>query len=360
MKQPVKPLIIPFFIPHAGCPHTCLFCNQHLITQVEDAIPTAEQVRVTVQQWRERSPGRLSEVAFYGGSFTLLPRILQAELLGAAATMMELGEVSGIRISTRPDALDATTLSFLKSYGVTTIEIGVQSLDDRVLQAVVRGHNAAESLAAIKRVEQAGFAVGAQLLPGLPNDSVPAAMASIAGVIAAGAQFVRLYPAVVLAGTALAEAFYQGVYCPPDLEQGVGIAARMFQYAAAAGVPTIRIGLQADEGLSMQGAILAGCWHPALGHLVKSRLFGDLVLYLAAQMAIDGPCRLSCHPAKLSEVLGQSRKNLEIWQATGIMLKGVQVDQSLAEHEVCLLHDHQGITASYLTTNPYKGAMHDA
>ncbi len=353
MKQPGKPLIIPFFIPHAGCPHTCLFCNQHLITQAEDTIPTAEQVRVTVQQWRERSPGRPAEVAFYGGSFTLLPRMLQAELLGAAAALKEQGEITGIRISTRPDALEAATLSFVKPYGVTTIEIGVQSLDDSVLQAVIRGHNAAVSLAAIKRVRRAGFSVGAQLLPGLPGDSETSAMASIAGVIAAGAQFVRLYPAVVLTGTALAEAFHQGVYCPPGLEQGVRIAARMFRFAAAAGVPTIRIGLQADEGLSAKGAILAGCWHPALGHLVKSRLFGDLVLYLAAQMDIDGPCLLSCHPARLSEVLGQGRKNLERWQAAGVMINAVQVNQGLTDDEVCLMDDHQSVTASYLTTNPY-------
>jgi len=353
VRHPGKPLIIPLFIPHAGCPHTCLFCNQHLLTQVEDPVPTAEQVRATVQQWRERSPGRPAEVAFYGGSFTLLPQALQAELLGAAAAMMEQGKLTGIRISTRPDALEAATLIFLKSYGVTTIEIGVQSLDDRVLQAVARGHTAAESLASINRVQQTGFMVGAQLLPGLPHDSEDAAMASIAGVIAAGAQFVRLYPAVVLTGTALAEAFLQGAYCPPDLEQGVGVTARMFRYAAAAGVPTIRIGLQADEGLSEKGAILAGCWHPALGHLVKSRLFGDLVLYLAAQMDIDGPCLLSCHPARLSEVLGQGRKNLERWQAAGVMINAVQVNPGLADDEVCLMDDHQSVAASYLTTNPY-------
>lgn len=353
MKRPDRPLIIPFFIPHAGCPHTCLFCNQRLITQTTNDAPTADQVHATVAQWRKRSPGRPAEVAFYGGSFTALPRGLQARLLGAAAALKEQGEITGIRISTRPDALGAATLSFVKPYGVTTIEIGVQSLDDSVLQAVARGHNAAVSLAAIKRVREAGFTVGAQLLPGLPGDSEASAMASIAGVIAAGAQFVRLYPAVVLADTALAEMFHQGVYCPPDLEQGVRITARMFRFAAAAGVPTIRIGLQADEGLSAKGAILAGCWHPALGQLVKSRLFCDVVLHLATHRGLGGASRLFCHPARLSEVLGQGRKNLDIWQAAGIMIDAVQAKPGLADDEVCLMDGHQSITASYLTTNPY-------
>ncbi|MDK9718757.1 MAG: radical SAM protein, partial [Trichlorobacter sp.] len=175
----MRPLIIPFFIPHAGCPHTCLFCNQHLISGVEQQIPSAEQIIETVQQWLVRSPDRAAEVAFYGGSFTLLSRKQQEQLLDAVQPLIEQQIIKNIRISTRPDALDEVILAFLADHKVATIEIGVQSLDDQVLLLSKRGHTAADSLAAIKRVKAAGFQVGAQLLPGLPGDTREKALDSV-------------------------------------------------------------------------------------------------------------------------------------------------------------------------------------
>jgi len=350
----MRPLIIPFFIPHAGCPHTCLFCNQHLISGVEQHLPSAQQIQKTVQQWLERSPGRAAEVAFYGGSFTLLPRKQQEQLLDAVQPLIEQQMVKSIRISTRPDALNQAVLAFLADHKVTTIEIGVQSLDDQVLLQSRRGHTAADSLAALQRVKAAGFQVGAQLLPGLPGDSQAKALASVKGVVAAGAQFVRIYPAVVLSGTALADQFKAGQYQPPDLEQGVKICARMLHLCLQAGIPVVRIGLQAEEGLSVEGAILAGCWHPALGQLVKAQLFYDLVVTLAEQFISTEGLQLTCHPDRLSEVQGHARNNLIHWQKSGILIKKVQIDASLQPDQVWLSNLQQKNTGSIITTCIYK------
>jgi len=350
----MRPLIIPFFIPHAGCPHTCLFCNQHLISGVEQDLPSADQITETVQQWLLRSPNRTAEVAFYGGSFTLLPRKQQEQLLDAVQPLIEQQKIKSIRISTRPDALNEAVLAFLADLKVTTIEVGVQSLDDQVLLQSNRGHTAADSLAAIQRVKAAGFQVGAQLLPGLPGDTQAKALDSITGVIAAGAQFVRIYPVVVLSGTALADQFNAGQYQPPDLEQGVKNCARMLHLCLQAGIPVIRIGLQAEEGLSAEGAILAGCWHPALGQLVKAQLYFDLVVTLAGQFVSTEGLQLSCHPDRLSELQGHARNNLIHWQQSGLVIKKVQTDASLQHDQVCLSNLQQKSIGSIVTNCIYE------
>lgn len=350
----MRPLIIPFFIPHAGCPHTCLFCNQHMISGVQQSVPSARQISDTVQQWLGRSPNRPAEVAFYGGSFTLLPRKQQEQLLEAVQPLLEQQKVRNIRISTRPDALDEAVLAFLADRKVTTIEVGVQSLDDQVLLQSNRGHTAADSLAAIQRVRAAGFQVGAQLLPGLPGDTRAKALASAQGVIAAGAQFVRIYPAVVLSGTVLADQFKAGQYQPPDLAQGVKICARMLHLCLQAGIPVIRIGLQAEEGLSVEGAILAGCWHPALGQLVKAQLYFDLVATLAERFVSTDELQLFCHPDRLSEVQGHARNNLIRWRQSGLAIRKVQADASLQHDQVCLSNLQQKNMGSIVTTCIYK------
>jgi histone acetyltransferase (RNA polymerase elongator complex component) len=349
----MRSLIIPFFIPHAGCPHTCLFCNQRLISGVDAALPTTSQITETVLQWCARSTRRPAEVAFYGGSFTLLSQKLQEQLLGALHPLFEQDLVSGIRISTRPDALDDASLAFLTAHQVKTIEIGVQSLDNQVLLQSKRGHTAADSLDAIRRVRAAGFQVGAQLLPGLPGDTAEKALASIKGVISAGVHFVRIYPAVVLADTLLASHYKAGQYQPPDLADGVQVCARMVQLCLKAGVPVIRIGLQAEEGLSADGAVLAGCWHPALGHLVKGQLYHDLVIALLADLVTTDGLQLFCHPARLSEVQGHACSNLQRWQQAGVPIMKVQTDLELKHDQIVLKTMQQKITGSIITSCIY-------
>jgi histone acetyltransferase (RNA polymerase elongator complex component) len=346
----MRPLIIPFFIPHAGCPHTCLFCDQHLISGEQAALPSAELIAATVEEWLARSPGRPAEVAFYGGSFTLLPQSRQQQMLQAVLPFLATGRVHGVRVSTRPDALDTATLDFLAAHQVRTIEIGVQSLNDEVLQRTGRGHSGQQALEAIQRVAGRDFAVGAQLLPGLPGDTKAKALDSLQGVLAAGAHFIRIYPAVVLAGTGLARLYQQGSYCPPDLEQGTQLCAALLREATRAGCPVIRIGLQADDGLVSGQTILAGCWHPALGHLVKDELFFELVLRLSEQLPAADPVLVHCHPQRVSEVRGHGNRNLQRWRQAGIAVSGVQPDPLLDQHHVRLEALTFCFSGSWLTT----------
>ena len=207
----MKPVTVPFFISHQGCPHTCVFCDQRTISGASGVLPTAEQIRDRIELWRGTAGDRPLEVAFFGGTFTALPDELQTSLLAPLQPLLENGTLTSVRISTRPDYIDDGRVVWLSHMGVRTIELGVQSLDDAVLAASGRGHTALESLHAINCIKKLGLRVGAQLMPGLPGDTPLSSLASLEQVIAAGADFLRIYPTVVLYGTELARRYAAGM-----------------------------------------------------------------------------------------------------------------------------------------------------
>jgi histone acetyltransferase (RNA polymerase elongator complex component) len=330
----VKRVTVPFFISHQGCPHTCAFCDQRAISGSAGALPSAEEIVAKVGQWHTTSAGQPLEVAFFGGSFTALSVAVQDDLLRPLQVLLADGTVAGIRISTRPDYIDPAIVHRLKRQGVTVVELGVQSMDDGVLAAAGRGHDAAVCEAAIRTVRAGGLAVGAQLMPGLPGDTPAKSLRSLRRVIAAGAQFLRLYPVVVLAGTELADRFHAGKYQPPGLREGVQTCKMLLHEALRAGVPTVRIGLQADDGLH-EGSVLAGCWHPALGQLVGSALYGDLLEQLLAAVPHGQQATVCCHPSRFSDVIGHGRSNLRRLGERGTSLT-VRGDAMMKQEELTI------------------------
>ncbi|MBC8017587.1 MAG: radical SAM protein [Verrucomicrobia bacterium] len=272
------------------------------------------------------------EVAFFGGTFTALPVAVQDQLLQPLQALLASGEITSVRISTRPDCIDDATVKRLSQLGITTIELGVQSMDDGVLERSGRGHTAADSETAIRCIRAAGLSVGAQLMPGLPGDSAIKSLNSLRRVIAAGAHFIRIYPVVVLQGTELARRFQSGDYLPLGLEAGVQLCKVLLHESMRAAVPVIRIGLQADEGLN-KTTVLGGCWHPSLGRLIRSELYFDLLCTLLSGIPTGLPCTIRCHPSRLSEVHGQGRINLK---RLGDRAASAQVttDESLMKEEL--------------------------
>jgi histone acetyltransferase (RNA polymerase elongator complex component) len=303
-----------------------------------------------IEAWRLSAGQRPLEVAFFGGTFTALSRETQEALLAPLQPLLAAGTIASVRISTRPDSIDTGNVSWLVRHGVGTIEIGVQSMDDGVLEAAGRGHNGAASLSAIRCIKAHGLSAGAQLMPGLPGDTPFVALQSLEAVIAAGADFVRLYPVVVLAGTDLAARFEAGNYRPPGIDEGVALCKLLLHTAMRAGVAVIRIGLQADEGFT-KDRVLAGCWHPALGQLVRSALYLDLLRQLSAgETAAPGAIR--CHPGRVSDCVGQGRGNL---RRLGHQWLGVPVlpDSTLATEEVLLEYFDHSLKGTIITDLHY-------
>ena len=220
--------VIPVFVPHLGCPHRCVFCNQRVIAGAK-AVPSAETVRGTIEAALKSLPdGAPFEIAFYGGSFTAVPRSLQDALLGAAAPFVSRQNAS-VRVSTRPDSVDGETARYLKSMGVRTVELGAQSMDDAVLALSGRGHKREDTIRAARAVREAGLELVLQMMTGLPGDTPERAARTARALIALKPDGVRIYPAVVLRGTALEAMWRSGQYAAHTVEDAVKVCAELYE-----------------------------------------------------------------------------------------------------------------------------------
>ncbi len=275
-------LVIPIFIAHQGCPHDCLFCNQQKISGVgrTESLP-AGIITQTIEEWLARNPRKKEvQVAFFGGSFTCLPPEQQEDMFAEVAPFLRAGKVHSLRCSTRPDCIDKEVCQRLQQAGMTTVELGVQSMDNSVLQLARRGHTAEQSKKAIYLLKKNGFIVGAQLMPGLPGESCFGFLRGVKELLAVNLDvrpdLLRLYPALVIEGSAMARLYRRGGYHPLSLNTAVVLCAAASTLAAQAGVTVIRMGLQASS--SLEKSLIAGPYHPAFGELVRSRLWLQRIL----------------------------------------------------------------------------------
>ena len=287
----MKHVIIPIFIAHLGCPHTCVFCDQTRISGTGLAaagrIDGAAVRRITGEYLASLRPGEhVVELAFYGGTFTAIPAARQIELLTAARDLKQAGLIQSIRCSTRPDAVDEAVLRRLADFGLDTIELGVQSLDDAVLRASGRGHDAAAVEAASRLIQSFGLTLGHQIMPGLPGADAASDRATARSSIALAPAQVRIYPTLVIRGTPLEKLYRRGDYEPMTLAAALDLTGEIMALYEAAGIRILRVGLQGTEAIAPGADLVAGPWHPAFRELaVSARFHGRLRSALAGTEA---------------------------------------------------------------------------
>lgn len=314
-----KPFIIPVFIPQAGCPHQCVFCNQEKITGqavVHNPAQEREQARKTVQAYLafKRKKALTTELAFYGGNFLGLETSQIGWYINFARELHQQGLIDALRFSTRPDTISRQSLNLLAGLPVSVIELGAQSMHDEVLRLAGRGHTAAATEAAVALLKAYGFAVGLQMMPGLPGDSPERTLATGRRIAALAPACVRIYPTVVLKDSPLAHMYRSGRFQPLSLEAAVGLSAELYRLFRRRAIAVIRLGLQATDSLKLGEALLAGPYHPAFGHLVISRLFRQSLEAALAQND-DGNIEIRVHKRQLSHVRGLSNANVRFLSA---------------------------------------------
>ena len=301
--------ILPVFVPHQGCPHTCVFCNQRHISGESDIV-TAETVKHAIRKAALPSRGAKRQLAFYGGSFTAIPEERQQALLGAAKEAMDAGMIDSVRLSTRPDAVDAAVLDRLRAFGVETIELGAQSMNDEVLRLSGRGHTAADVERAARLIRESGFELILQMMTGLPGDTPERAVETAKKLIELQPDGVRIYPTVIVKDTALYELWKAGRYREHTVEDAVEVCAMLLPLFDQAGIPVIRLGLNPTEELS-GGEAVAGAYHPALGELVKSRILLNQARELLRGIEPGRSVVIGVPAPKLSQMVGQKRENIQ-------------------------------------------------
>ncbi len=262
---------ISLFVPHQGCPHQCSFCNQKTISgSVKELTP--EEVKATLfKAVEERIDPKNTEIAFFGGSFTAINREYMISLLEETKPFIENSSFCGIRISTRPDAIDEDVLGILKSYKVTSIELGAQSTDEQVLLLNHRGHTRDDIIKASKLIKEKGFSLGLQMMTGLLGDTPEKSLKTAEDIISLKPDTVRIYPTIVLEGTYLGKLYKKGAYKPQTVEESVELCAVLLKRFYEENITVIRLGLH--SGGNVEEGFLAGPYHPAFGELCESKIY---------------------------------------------------------------------------------------
>lgn len=328
----MKHINVALFVVHKGCPHMCSFCNQRSISGSQTEI-TAQDVHTAAQtaiRSLSQSEAAGGEIAFFGGSFTMVERGYMISLLEAAYEYVKNGIFKGIRLSTRPDGISEEICDILKHYGVTAVELGAQSLDDRVLEMNERGHTALQVEQAHSMLKKYGFETGLQMMTGLYGSEDADSIETARKIVEMRPDTVRIYPTVVLRGTKLCELAQANEFVPKGIPETVELCARLIPMFENAGIKVIRVGLHSGGGV--EESFYAGAYHPALRELCEGRIYLNTALE-ELENKEKGKYTLFVAPSAVSKMTGQRKCNLSALAERGYECT-VQRREGLKKYEV--------------------------
>jgi len=316
----MKTYNIPIFIPHEGCPHDCVFCNQRKITGSDTSF-TKDDIVATIEAHLATLPKEncYIEVAFFGGSFTGISADKQEEFLSVASKYISDGKIHGIRVSTRPDYISQEILCRLIKYGVTTIELGVQSMDDDVLKLANRGHTSYDVEKAVSVIREYPIRLGLQMMTGLLGDTDEKSLETCEKIIALKPDFVRIYPTLVVKGTHLEKLYNTGEYVPYSVDEAVNLCKKLLVKFQENDIKVIRVSLVTTDEISRDGSVVAGPFHESFRELVEGEIYFDMLCDLMDEKKNDV---FLVNPKELSKAVGNKKRNIDrIQKKYGIKIK---------------------------------------
>ena len=333
----MKKRIIPIFVPHKGCPHDCIFCNQKKITGVSTDV-TSEDARNIIEECLETIDKDADvEIAFFGGSFTAIDIDIQKSLLSVAKEYVDKGLVKDIRMSTRPDCIDEDILSMLKEYKTSIIELGVQSLDEKVLLDSIRGHQSEIVYKSSKMIKNSGIKLGLQMMIGLPADTEEKCIFTAKKFVELKPDCVRVYPTLVVKDTGLEKLMEQNKYNPFTLEESVNIVKKVLVLFYVNNINVIRVGLQATDDIQIGKAVLAGPYHPAFRELVEADMIKDYLEFVILQNKNIKQMLVKSNKKNISKIIGNKKTNVKYMEEKfGVLLKTQESDLDINQLEIVL------------------------
>ncbi len=321
---------IPIFIPELACPHQCVFCNQEKISNTF-SVPTPNEIGKTIDSYLETIPaGTKINIAFFGGSFTGIPEAEMISYLKVAHIYVKTGSVQGIRISTKPDYITNPILDILEQYGVTAIELGAQSTNDKVLVKSGRGHKFDAIENAVKLIRKRNFELGLQMMLGLPYDTLELALQTARDIVRLKADTTRIYPTVVVEGTVLEKMYKKGEYQVLSMKDAISWSKEVLKIFNEAGVKVLRVGLHPSEELELGKSLVAGPIHPSFKEMVLSELWSDL---LEDKQLNKGKSTIKVAQNQLNYAIGYKGVNRNSLHKNGYEIKFI-ADKSLKDFEL--------------------------
>lgn len=330
-----KEYIIPIFIPFLGCPHDCAFCNQVKITNYKDNINKENTIR-QINQYLSYFPKNenLKEIAFFGGSFTGLDEKVMISYLEIALNYKKKGIIDRIRLSTRPDYINNSILDILKKYEVDVIELGIQSLDNEILNANERGHSKEDSIMASKLIKDYGFKLGHQIMPGLYKDSFDKAIKTGLESIKMNPDMVRIYPTLVIKDTKLEKLYKEGLYKPLSLDEAIEISSRLYMIYSYKKIPVIRIGLQPTENINEKKDVVAGPFHPSIRQLVETNIHKIYLEELINKYRLKDKMKIHISNREISIIAGNKKANKNyFYKKYGLIINFENDENNFIEYE---------------------------
>lgn len=333
----MKKRIIPIFVPHKGCPHDCIFCNQKKITGVSTDV-TSEDARSIIEEYLPTIDKDAEvEIAFFGGSFTAIDIDIQKSLLSVAKEYVDRGLVKDIRMSTRPDCIDDEILSMLKEYKASIIELGVQSLDSNVLIDSIRGHEADVVYNSSKLIKEYGIKLGLQMMVGLPSDSEEKCIYTAKQFIKMNPDCVRIYPTLVVKETGLEKLLNKNEYTPFTLDESIQIVKKLLILFYVNNINVIRVGLQATDDIQLGRAVVSGPYHPAFRELVESEMIKDYLENLVSENIVKKEVTVRVNKRNISKIIGNKKSNTTYMKdKLNLVLKVKEIDIDIDTLEIML------------------------
>lgn len=327
----MKHINVALFVPDEGCPHRCSFCNQKTISGKTKRLEIKD-IDSAVETALESADCNKGEIAFFGGSFTAIDKTYMISLLERAKLYIDKGLFAGIRISTRPDCINEEILHILKHYGVTSIELGCQSMDDEVLRLNNRGHSAKDVVYSAEMIKSYGFELGVQMMTGLYGDNKEKAIETAKKLIALSPDTARIYPTVVLENTELERLCKLGEYKPQTVDEAADICSELLMMFHEADIRVIRVGLH--SGGNVEEGFVEGAYHPAFREICESRIYLRKVLSeIGRQGTPKGDLTVTVGPSFVSMMSGQKKSNSQKLREMGYNLK-IKQDSKLKKYEV--------------------------
>ncbi len=323
-----KQYTIPIFIPHVGCPNDCVFCNQKRISgQLTET--TVDDVDSKIQEYLNyyTNSDRKIEIAFFGGSFTGIDINLQEKYLEVAYKYVKEKKVDSIRLSTRPDYINEKILRLLKNYRVTTIELGVQSMDDEVLEISKRGHTSKDVKEASRLITSFGIKLGHQVMIGLPGSTLEKEVYSIKECLKLNPSQLRIYPVYVIEDSELYAMYKDSVYKPLSVEEAVKRTKAIVKECIKTEVSIIRLGLQSTDEITASNSNIFGPVVDNFAEYVMADIIRDKINNLIQswgklnELVIKVPKKfvsVCVGPKKINKIYFEQKHNLKY------IVKGVE------------------------------------
>ncbi|MBE7053721.1 MAG: radical SAM protein [Ruminococcaceae bacterium] len=309
---------IPVFVPHLGCPHDCVFCNQKKITgtkkpfECDMAVQTIEENLKTIS----KNDDKYVEIAFFGGSFTAIEDEIFKKLCLIGKKYIDEKKVDALRCSTRPDCIDEDKLRFMKECGFKTIELGVQSTDETVLLKSGRGHTKEDVFLASRLIKESGIDLGLQMMIGLPFDTEEKTLDTAKDLISLNPSCVRVYPTLTLEGTRLFDMYKEGEYTPWSLDRCIPVLAKVLNMFYENNINVVRVGLQTTDEINENTVI--GPYHASIRELAESEIYKNKIEKLFLK---DG-LTVFVNDKEISKAIGNKKSNITYFKEKyGINIK---------------------------------------